>query len=74
MKYMLKILMSLLFINNINANDYLFEVYAISKLSTIEISDDFKFSAYTSEGMWDDSNGIMEMKNVLVILNNKTKK
>ena len=57
MKYMLKILMSLLFINNINANDYLFEGYAISKLSTIEISDDFKFSAYTSEGMWDDNNG-----------------
>ena len=57
MKYILKILMSLLFINNINAKDYLFEGYAISKLSTIEISDNFKFSAYTSEGMWDDNNG-----------------
>ena len=50
-KYISAILMSLLFINNINAKDYFFEGYAISKLSTIEISDNFKFSAYTSEGM-----------------------
>ena len=41
----------------VNAKDYIFEGYGISELSTIEISDNFKFSAYTSEGMWDDSNG-----------------
>lgn len=74
MKYISIILMSLFLMNNVNAKDYIFEGYGVSELSTIEISDDFKFSAYTSEGMWDDSNGIMEMKNVLVILNNKTKK
>ena len=42
---------------NTNAKDYIFEGYGISKLSTIKILDNFKFSAYTSEGMWDDSNG-----------------
>ena len=57
MKYILIILMSLFLINNVNAKDYIFEGYGVSELSTIEISDDFKFSAYTSEGMWDDSNG-----------------
>ena len=40
-----------------SAKDYIFEGYGISELSTIEISDNFKFSAYTSEGMWDDNNG-----------------
>ena len=49
--------MSFFLINSVNAKDYIFEGYGISELSTIEISDDFKFSAYTSEGMWDDSNG-----------------
>ncbi len=57
MKYISIILMSLFLINNMNAKDYIFEVYGESKLSTIEISDTFKFSSYTSEGMWDDSNG-----------------
>ena len=42
---------------NTSAKDYIFEAYGISKLSTIKILDNFKFSAYTSEGMWDDSNG-----------------
>ena len=49
--------MSLILIKNMNAKDYIFEGYGISELSTIEISESFKFSAYTSEGMWDDSNG-----------------
>ena len=49
--------MSLFLINNLNAKDYLFEAYGVSELSTIEISDNFKFSAYKSEGMWDDNNG-----------------
>ena len=44
-------------IGNIIAQDYIYEAYGISKLSSIEITDNFKFSAYTSEGMWDDSNG-----------------
>ena len=57
MKYISMILMSLFLMNNVNAKDYIFEGYGISELSTIEISDNFKFSAYTSEGMWDDSNG-----------------
>ena len=31
--------------------------YGISKQYSIDVSDDYKFSSYTSEGMWDDSNG-----------------
>ena len=42
---------------NILGKDYIFEGYGVSELSTVQISDNFKFSAYTSEGMWDDSNG-----------------
>ena len=42
---------------SINAREYIFEAYGISKQDTIEISNSFKFSSYTSEGMWDDSNG-----------------
>ena len=57
MKYYRVILMVLFSIGNVNAKEYIFEVYGVSKLSTIEISESFKFSAYTSEGMWDDSNG-----------------
>ena len=56
MKNISMILMSLFLINSMNAKYYIFEGYGISELSTIEISDNFKFSAYTSEGMWDDSN------------------
>ena len=57
MKFISIILMSLFLINNLSAKDYLFEAYGVSELSTIEISENFKFSAYTSEGMWDDNNG-----------------
>ena len=74
MKYFSTILMSLLLINNINAKDYLFEGYAISELSTIEISDNFKFSAYTSEGMWDDNNGDYGNEKCSGFLKQKNKK
>ena len=57
MKDISMILMSLFLINIVNAKDYIFEGYGISELSTVEISDNLKFSAYTSEGMWDNSNG-----------------
>ena len=42
---------------NVNSREYIFEAYGISKQDTIKISDNFKFSSYTSQGMWDDSNG-----------------
>ena len=53
------LIISVLFVSsgNVIAKDYIFEGYGSSELSTIEISDNFKFSSYTSEGMWDDSNG-----------------
>ena len=57
MKYMKIVLIFWFSIGNITAQDYIYEAYGISKLSSIEITDSFKFSAYTSEGMWDDSNG-----------------
>ena len=57
MKYMKIILIFWFSTGNISALDYIYEAYGISKLSSIEITDNFKFSAYTSEGMWDDSNG-----------------
>ena len=57
----IKIVITFLFylfsIANISGKDYIFEGYGVSELSTVQISDNFKFSAYTSEGMWDDSNG-----------------
>ena len=43
--------------NNVRAKEYIFNGYGISKQYTIKVSDKFKFSSYTSEGMWDDSNG-----------------
>ena len=49
--------MSLFLVGNANAEEYIFNGYGISKQHTIEVSDNFKFSSYTSEGMWDDSNG-----------------
>ena len=54
------LIISVLFVSsgNVIAKDYIFEGYGSSELSTIEISDNFKFSSYTSEGMWDDSNGV----------------
>ncbi|MBJ57379.1 MAG: hypothetical protein CMP24_03955 [Rickettsiales bacterium] len=39
------------------AKEYIFEVYGESKLDTIKISKNYKFSTYTSKGMWDDSEG-----------------
>ena len=57
MKYMKIVLIFWFSIGNITAQDYIYEAYGISNLSSIEITDNFKFSAYTSEGMWDDSNG-----------------
>jgi hypothetical protein len=57
MKYISIILMSLFLVGNVNAKEYIFNGYGISKQNTIEVSDNYKFSSYTSEGMWDDSNG-----------------
>ena len=57
MKYISIILMSLFLVGNANAKEYIFNGYGISKQHTIEVSDNYKFSSYTSEGMWDDSNG-----------------
>ena len=57
MKYISIILMNLFLISNVNAKEYIFNGYGISKQDAIEVSDNFKFSSYTSEGMWDDSNG-----------------
>ena len=42
---------------NIYAKDYIFKAYGFSNLETIKVSEEYKFSTYTSEGMWDDSNG-----------------
>ena len=57
MKYISIIIMSLFLVGNINAKEYIFNGYGISKQNSIEVSDNYKFSSYTSEGMWDDSNG-----------------
>ena len=57
MKYIAIILMSFFLISNVNAKEYIFNGYGISKQNSIEVSNDYKFSSYTSEGMWDDSNG-----------------
>ena len=57
MKYISIILMSLFLISNVKAKEYIFNGYGISKQDAIEVSDNFKFSSYTSEGMWDDSSG-----------------
>ena len=57
MKHILIILLVLIKVNNAAAKDYVFEGYGKSKQISIEISENFKFSSYTSEGMWDDSNG-----------------
>ena len=43
--------------HHVLAKEYIFEVYGESKLDTIEISKNYKFSTYTSKGMWDDSEG-----------------
>ena len=45
------------FLKEVYAKEYILEASAISKLITIEVSNNFRFSSYTSEGMWDDSSG-----------------
>ena len=40
-----------------STKEYIFKGYAVSKQETINISSNHKFSSYTSQGMWDDSNG-----------------
>ena len=57
MKKILIILVGLLSVYSVYAKEYIFNGYGISKQNTIEVSDNFKFSSYTSEGMWDDNNG-----------------
>ena len=41
----------------INAKEYIFKSYGISKLVTIEISKSYRFSSSTYEVFWEDSNG-----------------
>ena len=57
MKRILIILIGLTSVYNVYAKEYIFNGYGISKQYSIDVSDDYKFSSYTSEGMWDDSNG-----------------
>ena len=57
MPKVLIILIWLFSLYNANAKEYIFNGYGISKQYSINVSDDYKFSSYTSEGMWDDSNG-----------------
>ena len=73
MKKILIILIGLCSVYNANAKEYIFNGYGVSKQYSINVSDNYKFSSYTSEGMWDDSNGdygnekcagnILELKN-----------
>jgi len=57
MKYIFIVSVGLSLVGNIYAKEYVFNGYGISKQNIIKVSDNFKFSSYTSEGMWDDSNG-----------------
>ena len=57
MKYIFIVLILSSYLNNILAKSYIYKAYGISQQKTITISDEFRFSAYTSEGMWDDNNG-----------------
>ena len=57
MKKILIILIGLCSVYNANAKEYIFNGYGVSKQYSINVSDNYKFSSYTSEGMWDDSNG-----------------
>ena len=47
----------IIFVRKASAKEYIFKGYAVSKQETINISNNHKFSSYTSQGMWDDSNG-----------------
>ena len=51
------ILFYILFNLELIAKDYIFKAYATSDLNTINISENEKFSSYTSNGLWDDSDG-----------------
>ena len=51
------ILFYILFNLELIAKDYIFKAYATSDLNTIDISENEKFSSYTSNGLWDDSDG-----------------
>ena len=51
------ILFYILFNLELIAKDYVFKAYATSDLNTIDISENEKFSSYTSNGLWDDSDG-----------------
>ena len=58
MKKVIAIIIMIFFCSHQNqAKEYVFEVYGESKLDTIKISKNYKFSTYTSKGMWDDSEG-----------------
>ena len=60
MKYIPITFIFIFLVNNIIANefkDYIFEDFASSKLGTIKISENERFSSYNSEGMWKDSEG-----------------
>ncbi len=57
MKYIFIMILGSLIVITVNAKEYIFNGYGISKQYTIKVSDNFTFSSYTSEGMWDDSNG-----------------
>ena len=60
MKYIPITFIFIFLVNNIIANefkDYIFEDFASSKLGTIKISENERFSTYNSEGMWKDSEG-----------------
>ena len=49
MKYVSITLMSLLFIDNANAKQYIYNGNGVSKQYTIEVYDNFKFFAYKYE-------------------------
>ena len=60
MKYIPITFIFIFLVNNINATelkDYIFKAFASSKLGTIKISENEKFSTYNSEDMWEDSEG-----------------
>ena len=47
-------------VNNIIASefkDYIFKAFASSKLGTVKISENERFSTYNSKNMWEDSEG-----------------
>ena len=58
MKFILLLLLFVMqVLASLKAKEYILKAYGISKQETIKVSKNFNFSSYTSEGMWDDSNG-----------------